>query len=139
MTREIILYKERTGVATKDVLREITLADQQYLKKVMICYLKLESVDPRPDFAIWFNTANPALPRQPKHNNQHNSPKTFALGIIEKLEQSQNRRDLSPRQCQGITELTELMSQIYEIPTIDFHLKSMKNIPASLTNFNRLF
>lgn len=124
--KETIVYKNRTGVNTKDVLRIINTEDQHWLKTVMLAYLCLEHVDPRPEFKQWFNKANDKLLRQPKVNNEFNSPRSFSQGIIDKLEQDSKHRDLSPKQCQGIEELSKLMSEIYEIPNIVFEERGYK-------------
>ena len=135
--KETITYKNRTGVTTKDILRTIAQPDQHWLKTVMLGYLCLESVDPRPEFKQWFNKPNDNLPRQPLVGNQYNSPKTFCEGILAKLEQDPKRRDLSPRQCEGIEQLTKLMSEIYDIPNIVFAEHSTaKPIPPE---FAKLF
>jgi hypothetical protein len=137
--KEIIAFKDRLNVQTKDTLRSISLTDQNWLKTVMMAYTVLEYVDTRPDFKTWFNRPNTLLPKQPRANNQHNSPKTFCEGIIQKLEQDPRRRDLSPRQCQGIEELTRLMAGIYEdsIPVIVF-VKQGQQTPK-LPEFSKLF
>ena len=141
MAYETIYYKDRTGVQTKDILRDINSADQNWLKTVMACYLALEYVDSRELFAQWFNTPNEYLPKQPKHNNQYNSPKSFAEGIIDKLNQKPNRRDLSPKQCDGIEQLSKQMATIYNdsIPSIKFCHNMHKKVPASQVNFKKLF
>lgn len=127
MTTETILYKNKSGVNTKDVLRSVNEQDQHWLKTVMLGYLVLENTDPRPEFKQWFNTSNDKLPRQPLVGNKHNSPKTFAEGILAKLEQDAKRRDLSPKQCEGIEVLSSLMSDIYEIPNIKFTERGHQN------------
>lgn len=139
MSKEIITFKDKLNVQTKDTLRNIRIEDQNWLKTVMMAYTVLEYVDQRPDFKIWFNRPNTLLPKQPRANNQHNSPKSFCEGIIEKLEQAPTRRDLSPRQCQGIEELTRLMAGIYndEIPNIVF-VKQGQQSPK-LPEFTKLF
>ena len=139
MSKEIIIFKDKLNVQTKDTLRNISLADQNWLKTVMMAYTVLEYVDDRPDLKTWFNRPNTLLPRQPRVNNQHNSPKSFCEGIISKLEQAPNRRDLSTRQCQGIEELTRLMSEIYDdkIPKIVF-VKQGQQTPR-LPEFTKLF
>jgi hypothetical protein len=135
--KEIITYKQRSGVTTKDILRTINDKDQRWLKTVMLGYLCLEGIEPRPLFKQWFNAANLALPKQPMVGNQHNSPKTFAEGILAKLEQAPNRRDLSPKQCSGIEELTKMMNQIYEIPYIVFIEKGKEKLVT--TAFDEFF
>jgi len=135
--KETITYKKRVGVNTKDTLRTVKDPDQHWLKTVMLGYLCLENTDPRPEFKQWFNKPNDKLPRQPMMNNQYNTPKSFAEGILAKLEQDPKRRDLSPRQCDGIEELSQLMSDIYEIPRIVFE---EQGIPKSTTpDFKKLF
>jgi hypothetical protein len=135
--KETITYKKRVGVTTKDILRTIKQPDQHWLKTVMLGYLCLESVDTRPDFKTWFNKPNENLPRQPLVGNAFNSPKTFAEGILNKLEQAQNRRDLSPRQCEGIEQLTKLMSEIYETPKIQFEESGQAR--TTVPDFTKLF
>jgi len=130
--KETITYKQRTGVTTKDVLRTINDIDQHWLKTVMLGYLCLESVEPRPIFKEWFNKPNEKLPRQPLVGNQHNSPKSFCEGILAKLEQDPKRRDLSPKQCIGIEELTKMMSEIYEIPNIVFVEKGKEKMVTTM-------
>jgi len=135
--KETITYKNRTGVTTKDVLRTINNPDQHWLKTVMLGYLCLESVDPRPEFKQWFNKPNDNLPRQPLVGNQHNSPKSFCEGILAKLEQDAKRRDLSPKQCEGIEQLTKLMSEIYDTPSISFELHGQPK--STIPDFTKLF
>ena len=139
MSKEIIIFKDKLNVQTKDTLRSISIQDQNWLKTVMMAYTVLEYRDSRPDLKTWFNRPNTLLPKQPRHNNQHNSPKTFCEGIIEKLEQAPNKRDLSPRQCQGIEELTRLMAGLYndDIPNIVF-VKQGQQSPK-LESFTNLF
>lgn len=135
--KEIITYKQRTGVTTKDILRTIKPDDQHWLKTVMLGYLCLEGVEPRPLFKQWFNTPNEALPKQPLVGNAYNTPKSFAEGILAKLEQAPNRRDLSPKQCSGIEQLTKMMNQIYEIPCIVFIEKGKEKMVV--TAFDEFF
>lgn len=135
--KETITYKNRIGVNTKDVLRTINNADQHWLKTVMLGYLCLESADPRQDFKTWFTRANEHLPRQPMAGNQHNSPKSFCEGILAKLEQDVKRRDLSPKQCEGIENLTKMMSEIYDIPRISFELHGQPK--STIPDFTKLF
>jgi hypothetical protein len=137
--KEKIIFKDKLNVQTKDTLRSINAVDQNWIKTVMMAYTVLEQWDKRPDFKTWFNRPNTLLPRQPRANNQHNSPKTFCEGIIEKLEQAPNRRDLSPRQCQGIEELTRLMAGLYNdsIPTIEFVKQGQQKQPQQ--SFTELF
>ena len=137
MNKEIITYKKRIGVNTKDVLRGIRPEDQHWLKTVMLGYLCLEDVDPRPDFKQWFNQPNDNLPLQPMMNNRRNSPKSWTQGIIDKLEQDPKRRDLSPRQCDGIEELAKLMSDIYDIPKIVFEESGQAK--SDMPDFSKLF
>ena len=135
--KETITYKKRTGVTTKDILRTVKPQDQHWLKTVMLGYLCLESVDPRLDFKTWFNKPNEHLPRQPLVGNAYNSPKTFAEGILAKLEQDPKRRDLSPRQCEGIENLTKMMSEIYDTPNIVFEESGIKK--TTIPDFTKLF
>ena len=135
--KEIITYKPRTGVTTKDILRTIKPDDQHWLKTVMLGYLCLESVDPRQDFKDWFNKANEHLPRQPLVGNAFNTPKTFAEGILAKLEQDPKRRDLSPKQCLGIENLTKMMNEIYDTPNIVFEEQGVKK--STIPDFTKLF
>ena len=137
MTIETIIYKKRLGVQTKDVLRTINEQDQHWLKTVFLGYLVLENTDPRADFKVWFNRANEQLLRQPLVGNAFNSPKTFAEGILEKLEQAPKRRDLSPKQCEGIEVLSILMNEIYDIPVIKFVEKGFQTQVS--TEFKSLF
>jgi len=136
---ETIIFKDKLNVKTKDTLRIINTADQNWIKTVMMAYTVLEKWDTRPDLPVWFNRPNTLLPKQPRVNNQHNSPKTFCEGVIDKLNQPPNRRDLSPRQCQGIEELTRLMSELYSnsIPTIKFVKQGHQHRPQQ--SFTDLF
>lgn len=139
---EIIYYKPQIGKQTKDILREISTADQNYLKQVMQCYKLLAELEPRPEFAEWFNTPNPSLPVQPKLNNERNSPRSFCTGIIDKLNQAHNRRDLSPRQCDGIAALSQAISEMYDLdlcPNIVFKDKTLKSAPVVPASFAGLF
>lgn len=141
MADEIVYYKIRTGVQTKDPLREITNIDQTWLKTVLLGYMALQDLDSRCGFREWFNMENPSLPRQPMKNNQLNSPQTFCQGMLDKLNQSPTRRDLSPRQCQALEALSQQMSDLYDnqIPKIKFTEKVYKTINTSSVNFGSLF
>ena len=129
MTTEKIVFRDKRGVQTKDILRTVSDKDQEWIKTVMLGYLVLEQADPRPEFTEWFNRANDRLPKQPQQNNQHNSPKSFAVGIIDKLEQSTSRRDLSPKQCTGIEELSDMLSDMFDLPQIRFVEAGMMRAP----------
>ncbi len=140
MTKQVIYYKPQIGKATKDVLRETQLPDQNHIKKVLNCYLELAKVDPRPEFAEWFDEPNDLLPRQPMKNNQRNSPRSFCNGIIEKLSAAPNRRDLSPKQCAGIEALSREISEMYDdCPYIVFENSLLKNKNARPSSFEDLF
>jgi len=112
--KHTIYYKDLTGRATKDVLRKISTQDELYLKRVMQAYKELYVAEPRKEFRTWYDMPNAKLPRQPRMNNQHNSPRTFVDGILDKLSQAPNKRDLSPRQCHGIEALSSQIEQMYD-------------------------
>jgi hypothetical protein len=140
--KQIVYYRPLVGRDTKDVLRELTPADQEYIKLVMTCYKQLCAADPRPEYTQWFDMPNENLPRQTRLGGQRNSPRTFCDGIIEKLNQTPNRRDLSPRQCEGIEALSRAISEIYEqglCPAIAFANKATRNAKPKPINFNELF
>ncbi len=139
MTTQTIYYKPQIGKATKDVLREISPQDQAYVKKVMTCYQQLTQADPRPEFAEWFNLPNKALPKLRDQGQGYNTAWTWTDGIISKLNQAPNRRDLSPQQCDGIEALSQQISEMYDdCPDIRFLDASKKtNIPQ--TSFGKLF
>ena len=140
MSKEIIIFKDKPNVKNKDTLRSINAADQNWLKTVMMAYTVLEHIDTRPDLTVWFNRPNTLLPKHDaRENYRHNSPKSFCEGIIKKLEQGPNGRDLSPRQCEGIQELTRLMAGLYndDIPNIVF-VKQGQQSPK-LESFTGLF
>ena len=140
--KQVIYYKPQIGKNTKDVLRECSLVDQTHIKKVMQCYKDLALADPRPEFNQWFNQPNELLPRQPQQNNQRNTPRSFCDGIIEKLNASPNRRDLSPKQCAGIEALSREISEMYELglcPYIVFENKMFKTQTFTQPNFDALF
>lgn len=140
--KETIYYKPQIGRDTKDVLRELTTQDQNYIKRVMLCYCQLALVEPRPEFAQWFDQPNDLLPRQPQKNNQRNSPRSFCQGIIEKLNAAPHRRDLSPKQCLGIEALSKEISEMYDqglCPNITFENKLHKTQSAIPPSFDRLF
>ena len=140
MTQQVIYYKPQIGKATKDVLRETQLPDQNHIKKVLNCYLALAEVDPRPEFAECFDQPNDLLPRQPMKNNQRNSPRSFCLGIIDKLSGAPNRRDLSPKQCAGIEALSREISEMYDLcPYIVFENRLLQNKTARPQMFEKLF
>tara|TARA_R110000868_G_scaffold354372_2_gene615642 strand:+ start:624 stop:1055 length:432 start_codon:yes stop_codon:yes gene_type:complete len=139
MKTETIIYKKRLGVNTKEVLRTINEQDQTWIKTVMQGYLKLtmHNADTSNEFKTWFNHANDQLPKLSLVGHPHNSPRTFAEGIIEKLEQAPSRRDLSPRQCEGIEVLSMQMSLGYNIPDIKFVENGMQK--EIKTEFKSLF
>jgi hypothetical protein len=121
MTTQTIKYHTRTGVKTRAILRRLSTADQDYLKTVLTAYLILSEWDQRPEFKIWFNTANAALPVQPQKQNQRNSPDSFCTGILDKLSQPAGRTDLSPVQCDAIEALSQQIKDLYDnIPDIKF-------------------
>lgn len=141
MKTETIYYKDRTGRNTKDVLRELRPQDEMWLRMVFMGYRTLSEIDNRRGFKDWFNMPNTSLPKQPMKNNLHNSPASFCDGMMEKLHQGHGRRDLSPRQCDGIEALSQQMADLYEnaIPVIAFKNKSAKTIPASQVSFDEIF
>jgi hypothetical protein len=112
--KHTIYYRDLDGRNTKDVLRKLSTIDEEYLKRVFTAYKLLYDAEPRADFRTWYDQPNKQLPRQPRMNNQHNSPRTFVDGIIDKLSQAKNRRDLSPRQCDGIEVLSSQIEQMYD-------------------------
>jgi hypothetical protein len=139
--KHTIYYKDQVGRDTKDVLREITPDDQNYIKRVMSAYKELAEHEPRPEFGAWFDMPNTKLPRQPRQNNQHNSPRTFCDGIIDKLNQAKNRRDLSPKQCDGIEALSAEIEQMYEenlCANLEFKNKASKDSKDN-TSYGKLF
>jgi hypothetical protein len=138
--KQTVYYRPLVGRDTKDVLRELNTADQEYIKLVMACYMALCEVDPRKEYAEWFDMPNDKLPRQTRVGGQRNSPRTFCEGIIEKLNQSPNRRDLSPRQCDGIESLSRDIAEIFDnCPSIAFANKATRNVKPIPVNFNQLF
>ncbi len=140
MTKQTIYYKPQIGRDTKAVLREISTADQNHIKKVMDCYRQLAITDPRPEFGQWFDMPNKDLPKQTAHNNQPNSPRTFCDGIIDKLNQAPHRRDLSPRQCAGIETLSREISEMFDdCPYIVFADKSQQPAVTDTTTYGSLF
>lgn len=140
---ETIYYKPQIGKATKDVLREINLADQNYLKLVMDCYEQLSSLDS--EFNEIFDEPQPRtiLPVQKQLGNIPNTPRTFCRGITDKLNQAHNRRDLSPKQCDGIEKLSRAFSRYFgedRCPAIVFENKLNKNIESQRPKmFEKLF
>lgn len=138
--KQVIYYKPQIGKNTKDILRECSLPDQAHIKKVMQCYMDLSLTDPRPEFNQWFNQPNELLPRQPQQRNERNTPRTFCLGIIEKLNAAPTRRDLSPKQCAGIEALSKEISEMYEdCPYIVFENKVLKTQTVTPPSFDKLF
>lgn len=139
---QVIYYKVKQGIKTNDPLRELSQQDQNYIKKVMECYLELSKIDPRPEFAEWFNMPNKALPPQKERGGERNSAHSWCEGIIEKLSRAPHRRDLSPRQCEGIETLSEHIADCYSrdiCPTIRFKDSSLKNMPQVPAAYNKLF
>lgn len=142
MTTQIIYYRVKNSVNTKDPLREISLADQNYLRQVMTAYLMLPEADPREEFSAWFNMQNPQLPSQPRKNYERNSVRTMAEGVINKLNQPPNKRDLSPRTCEGIETISQQIADCYDrdlCPTIQFRDASLKNMPKLPAGFDKVF
>lgn len=136
-----IYYKDLIGRQTKDVLREHTQVDQDYIKRVMQAYKDLAEVEPRKEFKPWFKMPNPKLPKLKDKGQGHNSPETWCDGILAKLNQPKNRRDLSPVQCDGIEALSKEIEQMYpenECPSLVFKNK-MDKLPQKDTSFNTLF
>lgn len=142
MTTHVIYYRIKPSENTRDPLREISREDQEYLKRVMTAYLMLPSVDPREEFAAWFNMPNPQLPSQPRKNYERNSMRSMAEGVIEKLSASPNRRDLSPRTCDGIETMSQQIADCYDrdlCPTIQFRDATLKNMPRLPAGFDKVF
>lgn len=139
MTTEIIYYKQQTGKNTRAPLRIIEQQDQDYLHDVFTCYQILSVRDPRPEFREWFTKPNELLPKLLDRGTGYNSPETWSQGICDKLNQAHNRRDLSPVQCAGIEALSQQMSEIYDIPNIEFRDRALAKTPAVNTNFGQLF
>lgn len=142
MTEQVIYYKIKQGIKTNDPLRELNQQDQNYIKQVMECYMALAKADPRPEFAQWFAMPNPALPPQKERGGLRNSAASWCEGIIEKLSRAPHRRDLSPRQCQGIETLSEHIADCYDrehCPTIRFKDIATKNQPQLPAAYNSLF
>lgn len=140
--KQTIYYKPVVGRDTRDTLRNTTPQDQAYLRRVMECYQQLAITDPRPEFAQWFDMPNNKLPRQPQKNNERNTPRTFCQGIIDKLNQAPNRRDLSPKQCEGIEALSQDISEMYttdHCPSIEFKNKLTFNVNPVPEQFTKLF
>lgn len=137
--KQTIFYKPKTGVNTRDTLRQLNDADIAHLLKVMQCYLKLAKADPRWQFEDWFNKPTKLLPLQGRDNGyKPNSPKSWCEGIIDKL--TKQGRDLSPKQCEGIETLSIEIAKWYDgqCPTIEFKNKLDKEDP-NLNQFNKLF
>ena len=135
MTIEKIYYRKKPNINTRDDLREIAIQDQNYIKHTLTCYQQLqdcEDIDPL--FREWFTASNARLPKQPRERFKHNSPKTFCEGVVAKLNQAQNRRDLSPQVCVAIEELTEMMAGLFDVPVVKFKEKGTEEtIPPTLT------
>jgi hypothetical protein len=142
--KEIIYYKQQSNrQQSGEYLREISLPDQDYVKLVMQCYIALAEVDPRPEFREWFDMPNPKLPKLKDQGSGFNSPRTWCQGIIEKLSRAPTKRDLSPRQCNGIQALSEEISIIYDLglcPSLAF-VNKLDKITQSMptTTFGKLF
>lgn len=145
---ETIYYRELIGRNTRDILREMSKPDQEYVKRFMQGLIDLSKVDPRPEFGQWFSKPNKSIPPgtlkyDPKLKGKKppmQSPHDFCQGIINKL--NQRGCDLSPRQHEGIETVTRLVSELYEenaCPKLIFKnkLTQFKNpIPPQ---FNNLF
>ncbi len=140
MTKQVIYYKPQIGKATKDVLREISPQDQDYIKRVMDCYQQLAEADPREDFEIWFNKPTSRLPPLRDQGLGFNSPRTWCEGIIAKLNRAPGKRDLSPQQCRGIETLSKDISECYDdCPYIVFENKLHKTQSVIPPSFDKLF
>lgn len=142
MTTEIIYYRNKTGVNTREPLRSITSQDEQWLRRVIACYQDLARYDPRTELVQWFEMPNPYLPKQPMKNNERNSASSFCEGIIDKLNQPPSRRDLSPRQCEGIEQLSKMFSEMYKpgsCPSIIFKDRLTEQPSKFPAEFNNLF
>ena len=139
---EIIYYRNKTGVNTREPLRSIRRDDEQWLRRVITGYQELAKYDERELLAKWFNMPNPSLPKQPMKNNERNSARSFCEGIIDKLDQSPCRRDLSPRQCEGIEALSKMFSEMYEqgaCPNIVFKDRLTEQPSIMPDSYSKLF
>lgn len=137
--KQTIYYKPKTGVNTRDTLRQISDADIKHLCKVMDCYQKLAKADPRWQFEDWFNQPNKLLPKHGKElGYKMNTPKSWCEGIIDKL--TKQGRDLSPRQCEGIEVLSVEITKWFkdECPTIEFKNKLDRASPYP-EQYSKLF
>lgn len=141
MATETIYYRVKTGVDTKDPLRSINNSDQTWLKLVLQSYIDIVELDARTAVKQWFDMPNDKLPRQPQKNNERNSGRSFCIGMLEKLNQPERRRDLSPKQCTALEMLSLQIAELYamEIPQIKFVDLAFKNTPATNVNFGKIF
>jgi len=135
---EKIYYKPKINANTRDNLRELNDTDQQWIKTTLEGYLALpQCPDVNPMFCDWFKIPNKKLPVQPLKRMERNSPRTLAEGLLAKINQPKNRRDLSPQQCTGYEQLTELMAGIFDIPAVKFVEKGTED--ARPRSFNKIF
>jgi len=94
--------------------------------------MDLAQADPRWQFEDWFMKSHELLPKEKYNNWKRNSPKSYSQGIINKL--NQRGCDLSPQQCQGIEQLSKLISEWYSpelCPTIEFKNRLEERIDRS--------
>jgi hypothetical protein len=139
--KHTIYYKDLLGRDTKAVLRELSTDDENYVRRVMQAYKDLAEVEPRKEFGQWFDMSNTKLPKFKDKGLGHNSPRSWCDGILDKLNQAPNRRDLSPVQCDGIEALSKEIEQMYEenlCPSIEFKNKTDKDKKDN-SSFNSLF
>lgn len=125
---EKIYYRSKPNANTRDTLREISDADYRWLRTMMTAYADLQQCpDIDPAYRQWFNMPNKKLPVQPLKRMERNSPATWAEGIVKKIDQGRNRRDLSPTHCDGIEQLTELMAGLFDVPAVKFVEKGQED------------
>lgn len=137
MTTEIVYYKTRSGVNTRDPLKRLSPEDETWLHDVFCCYQILAELEPK--LKPWFTEPNSKLPKLKERGTGYNSPKTWSEGICDKLNQAPGGRDLSPVQCAGIETLSKMMAERYDIPCIEFRDQAMAKQSATATNFADLF
>ena len=133
MTIEIINYQPRLNRQTRDTLRRLTISDRKWLIRIhhLIQQIPLcENCDP--EFSQWFDMPNSRLPRQDQRARfQYNSPRSFAEGIERKLQQDLSAGDLSPRQCQGIESLWQMLAGLFAVPEIRFQDRDQEHLKPS--------
>jgi hypothetical protein len=127
----IFYYREKKSDRTRDPLREIKniaeLAELLKLYQATIELACLQGYDGwlATDFEEWYLDVNEHLPKKTLTGGIYcyQTPREWLEGCIEKTSRPRGH-DLSPRQCEGITVLSQQFASTFHTPVIKFKNKN---------------